>query len=41
MTLPKGAEKSKVHYFTANPNGEAEVVKIILTPELCGPEKRI
>ncbi len=30
--LTKGSEKSKVHYFTANPNGEAEVVKILLTP---------
>ena len=30
--LTKGDEKSKVHYFTVNPNGEAEVVKIILTP---------
>jgi topoisomerase IV subunit A len=30
--LSKGHEKSKVHYFTVNPNGEAEVVKIILTP---------
>jgi topoisomerase-4 subunit A len=28
--LTKGHEKSKVHYFTANPNGEAEVVKIVL-----------
>ena len=30
--LTKGDEKSKVHYFSVNPNGEAEVVKIILTP---------
>lgn len=30
--LTKGAEKSKVHYFTANPNGEAEVLKIVLSP---------
>jgi topoisomerase-4 subunit A len=29
--LTKGAEKSKVHYLTVNPNGEAEVVKIILS----------
>ncbi len=28
--LTKGHEKSKVHYFTANPNGEAEVVKVVL-----------
>mgnify|MGYP003574887147 FL=1 len=30
--LTKGDEKSKVLYFTVNPNGEAEVVKILLTP---------
>ncbi len=30
--LTKGSDKSKVHYFTANPNGEAETVKIILSP---------
>lgn len=30
--LTKGDEKSKVHYFSVNPNGEAEVVRIILTP---------
>lgn len=30
--LTKGDPKSKVHYFTVNPNGEAEVVKIILSP---------
>ncbi len=30
--LTKGSEKSKVHYFTANANGEAEVVRIILSP---------
>src|SRR6218665_558889 len=30
--LTKGDEKSKVHYFSVNPNGEAEVVKITLTP---------
>jgi len=30
--LTKGEDKSKVHYFTANPNGEAEVVKIVLSP---------
>ena len=29
--LTRGDEKSKVHYFTVNPNGEAEVVKIILS----------
>ena len=30
--LTKGSEKSRVHYFTANANGEAEVVKIMLSP---------
>ena len=30
--LTKGEDKSKVHYFSVNPNGEAEVVKIILSP---------
>ena len=30
--LAKDDPKSKVHYFSANPNGEAEVVKIILSP---------
>jgi topoisomerase-4 subunit A len=37
--LTKGAENSKVHYFKANPNGEAEVVKIILTPG-CAAKKK-
>jgi topoisomerase-4 subunit A len=30
--LTRGDEKSKVHYLTVNPNGEAEVVKIVLSP---------
>ena len=30
--LTKGSEKSRVHYFSANANGEAEVVKVILSP---------
>ena len=30
--LAKGEDKTKVHYFSANPNGEAEVVKVILSP---------
>ncbi len=29
--LTKGSEKSRVHYFSVNPNGEAEVVKILLS----------
>ncbi len=30
--LTKAEDKGKVYYFTANPNGEAEIVKIILSP---------
>jgi topoisomerase-4 subunit A len=30
--LTKGDDKSKVHYFSVNPNGEAEMVKVVLTP---------
>jgi len=30
--LAKEEEKSKVHYFSANPNGEAEVVRVVLSP---------
>lgn len=30
--LTKGSEKSKVQYLSINPNGEAEVVKVLLTP---------
>jgi topoisomerase-4 subunit A len=30
--LTRGSEKSKTHYFTANLNGEAEVVKVVLSP---------
>ncbi len=37
--LTKGNEKSRVHYFTVNANGEAEVVKIILTPG-CAAKKK-
>jgi topoisomerase-4 subunit A len=37
--LTKGAEKSKVHYFSANANGEAEVVKILLSPN-CNAKKK-
>ncbi|HBS87357.1 MAG: DNA topoisomerase IV [Bacteroidetes bacterium GWF2_38_335] len=31
--LTKGTEGSKIMYFTANPNGEAEVIKIWLKPK--------
>ena len=37
--LTKGSEKSKVHYFSTNANGEAEVVKIILSPN-CSAKKK-
>jgi topoisomerase IV subunit A len=30
--LTKGEEKARVHYFSINPNGEAETVRIILSP---------
>ncbi len=30
--LTRGDDKSKVHYFSVNPNGEAEVVKVVLSP---------
>ncbi|MHC1775560.1 MAG: DNA gyrase/topoisomerase IV subunit A [Lentimicrobium sp.] len=30
--LTKGTKGSKVLYFTANPNGEAEIIKVILKP---------
>jgi topoisomerase-4 subunit A len=30
--LTKGHDKSRVHYLTVNPNGEAEVVKVVLSP---------
>jgi topoisomerase-4 subunit A len=37
--LTKGHDKSKVHYFTVNPNGEAEVVRIILSPNCTARNK--
>ncbi len=37
--LTKGSEKSRVHYFSANANGEAEVVKIILSPNCSARNK--
>jgi topoisomerase IV subunit A len=37
--LTKSEEKSKVHYFTANANGEAEVVKIVLSPNCTAKKK--
>jgi topoisomerase-4 subunit A len=38
--LTKGEDtKSKVHYLSANPNGEAEVVRIILSPSSSAKKK--
>jgi topoisomerase IV subunit A len=39
--LTKGEDKSKVHYLSVNPNGEAEVVKIILSPNCSARNKEI
>jgi len=39
--LTKGADKSKVHYFSANPNGEAEVVRILLSPNCSARNKEL
>ncbi len=39
--LTKREEKSRVHYFSANPNGEAEVVKIILSPNCSARNKEL
>jgi len=39
--LTKGTDKSKVHYLTANPNGEAEVVRIILSPNCSARNKDV
>jgi len=30
--LTRGTDASKIHYFSANPNGEAEVVRVVLRP---------
>jgi topoisomerase-4 subunit A len=37
--LTKGTDKSKVQYFSANPNGEAEVVRVILSPNCTARNK--
>lgn len=39
--LTKGSEKSKVHYLSVNPNGEAELVKIILNPNASARNKEL
>jgi topoisomerase IV subunit A len=37
--LTKGADKTKVQYLTVNPNGEAEVVRVILSPNCSARNK--
>lgn len=37
--LAKSEDKNKVHYFSANANGEAEVVKVILSPNCSARNK--
>ena len=39
--LTKGFDKSKVHYFSANLNGEAEVLKISLSPNCSARVKEL
>jgi topoisomerase IV subunit A len=39
--LTKGSDKSKVHYFSANLNGEAEVLKFILSPNCNARSKEL
>ena len=39
--LTKGSEKSKVHYLTVNPNGEAEVVTVLLSPNSSARNKQL
>jgi len=39
--LTKGSERSRVHYLTVNANGEAEVVKIVLSPNCSAKKKEL
>ena len=39
--LTKGSDKSRVLYFSSNANGEAEVVKIILSPNCSAKKKEL
>lgn len=39
--LTKGHERSKVNHFSANPNGEAEVVSIVLSPSCAARNKML
>jgi topoisomerase-4 subunit A len=37
--LTKGADRSKVNYFSVNPNGEAEVLSVVLSPNCSARNK--
>ena len=37
--LTKGTDRSKVHYLSVNPNGEAEVVRVVLSPNCTARNK--
>lgn len=39
--LTRGTDKSKVHYLSVNPNGEAELVKVILSPNCSARNKEL
>ncbi|MCC7525577.1 MAG: DNA gyrase/topoisomerase IV subunit A [Chitinophagaceae bacterium] len=39
--LTKGTDKSRIHYLSVNPNGEAEVVKIVLSPSSSARNKEL
>ncbi len=39
--LTKGSDRSKVHYLSVNPNGEAEVVRISLSPSSIARNKEL
>lgn len=39
--ITKGSDKSKIMYFTANANGEAEVVKVLLSPNSSARNKEL
>ncbi len=39
--LTRGTDKSKVHYLSVNPNGEAEVVKVLLSPNSSARNKEL
>lgn len=39
--ITKGSDKSRIHYISVNPNGEAEVVKVILSPNCSARNKEL